>query len=145
MRATSFRWCPELPAPLAFEGTAALGSARNSQPNLVIDLLTCGVYHNHHHRWDTADPGWRGRDPRRTLWLSLALLVTIAATGRSNRAEEVRLAIGGYDPVAYFTDNKAVPGRAEHELVWDGARWRFATAAHRDLFARDPRALCPAI
>jgi YHS domain len=80
---------------------------------------------------------------RRTFWLSLALLVTMAATGRTNRAEEVALAIGGYDPVAYFTDSKAVPGRAEHELVWNGARWRFATAAHRDLFARDPERYAP--
>ena len=80
---------------------------------------------------------------RRTLWLSFALLVMTAGTGRPIRAEEVRLAISGYDPVAYFTDHKAVPGRADYEMVWHDARWRFATAAHRDLFARDPERYAP--
>ena len=51
--------------------------------------------------------------------------------------DEARLSIGGYDPVAYFTDGKPVPGNAEFEYVWHNARWRFASAAHRDLFVKD--------
>jgi hypothetical protein len=33
-----------------------------------------------------------------------------------------RLAIGGYDTVAYFTVGKAVPGSLESQTVWHDAR-----------------------
>ena len=56
---------------------------------------------------------------------------------------ETRLAISGYDPVAYFTDGKPVPGRTEFEHVWHDARWRFASAGHRDLFIGDPNRYAP--
>ena len=48
------------------------------------------------------------------------------------------LALSGYDPVAYFTDGKAVPGSSEFTFEWMNARWRFASAAHRDAFRADP-------
>ena len=57
--------------------------------------------------------------------------------------EGTRLSIGGYDPVAYFTDGKPVPGKTEFEYVWHDARWRFASAAHRDLFIKDPEHSAP--
>jgi enamine deaminase RidA (YjgF/YER057c/UK114 family) len=68
----------------------------------------------------------------------LVLLVYTAAWGG-----ETRLAIGGYDPVAYFTDGKPVPGLTEFEHVWHDARWRFASASHRDLFVGDPNRYAP--
>jgi hypothetical protein len=54
-----------------------------------------------------------------------------------------RLAIKGYDPVAYFTEGRPVEGSSEFEEVWNGARWRFATASHRDLFRADPDRYAP--
>ncbi|MBS0524532.1 MAG: hypothetical protein JSS04_12970 [Proteobacteria bacterium] len=48
------------------------------------------------------------------------------------------LAIQGYDPVAYFADGRPMKGSPEIEYVWDGQRYRFTTAAHRDLFKADP-------
>ena len=59
------------------------------------------------------------------------------------RGDEARLSISGYDPVAYFTDGKPVPGSSEFEYVWHHARWRFATAALRDLFVKDPEHYAP--
>jgi hypothetical protein len=58
-------------------------------------------------------------------------------------ADETRLSISGYDPVSYFTDGKPVPGKTEFEYVWHEARWRFASAAHRDLFVTDPEHYAP--
>ena len=49
-----------------------------------------------------------------------------------------RLAIGGYDTVAYFTAGKAVPGRLEHQTVWHDARWQFASKEDLDLFTANP-------
>ncbi|MGF1528003.1 MAG: hypothetical protein ACFCBW_14600, partial [Candidatus Competibacterales bacterium] len=49
-----------------------------------------------------------------------------------------KLAIGGYDPVAYFRNNRPVEGRGAFEVTWNGATWRFASAENRDRFQADP-------
>lgn len=53
------------------------------------------------------------------------------------------LAIGGYDPVAYFTQGKPVKGKSAHKVMWKGAVWTFASAAHREAFEADPRRFAP--
>ena len=53
------------------------------------------------------------------------------------------VAIRGYDTVAYFTEKRAVEGKPEFEHNWQDARWLFANAAHRDLFAQDPERYVP--
>ena len=53
------------------------------------------------------------------------------------------LALKGYDPVAYFTDGKPVQGTAEYEVVFDGQRYRFASAKHRELFKANPDKYAP--
>src|SRR4051794_24194707 len=50
------------------------------------------------------------------------------ATASRAIAEEVPLAIKGYDPVAYFTDGKPVRGLPETEYVWDEHRYLFSNA-----------------
>lgn len=72
------------------------------------------------------------------LALAAFLLAAPAAV-----ADELRLAIKGYDPVSYFTPGKPMPGSADISYDWDGARWQFADAAHRDLFRSDPDAYAP--
>ena len=67
----------------------------------------------------------------------------VALLGSGAWGDEARLSISGYDPVAYFTDGKPVPGKTEFEYVWRDARWRFAGAAHRDLFVKDPDHYAP--
>jgi enamine deaminase RidA (YjgF/YER057c/UK114 family) len=69
----------------------------------------------------------------------------LAATlfSSSARADEARLSIGGYDPVAYFTDGKPVQGKSDIETLWHRLRWRFASASHRDLFTKDPDRYTP--
>ena len=75
---------------------------------------------------------------------SAALLgLLVCLQGPTAWGEEARLSIGGYDPVAYFTDGKPVPGASEFEYVWHDARWRFASAGHRDLFVGDPNRYAP--
>ena len=79
----------------------------------------------------------------RPWWHPLALAAVLLLTTGPGRAEETRLAISGYDPVAYFTQSKPVPGRSEFEHRWQNARWRFASAANRDAFAGDPDRYAP--
>jgi hypothetical protein len=48
------------------------------------------------------------------------------------------LAIGGVDPVAYFTDGKVIQGDDKFELAQAGVVWRFRNADNRAYFAADP-------
>lgn len=59
---------------------------------------------------------------------------------RDNRSG---LALSGFDPVAYFLNETAVPGRPDYELSHDGAVWRFASAANRDAFREAPEIYTP--
>jgi enamine deaminase RidA (YjgF/YER057c/UK114 family) len=76
-------------------------------------------------------------------WFSVGLCVLLVLAAGPGRGEEARLAISGYDPVAYFTDGKPVPGQSEFEYPWNNARWRFASLAHRDAFAGNPDRYAP--
>lgn len=53
------------------------------------------------------------------------------------------LAIGGYDPVAYFTQGRAVAGSQDFMLKWHGAIWLFSTAENLEAFEMDPQAFVP--
>lgn len=53
------------------------------------------------------------------------------------------LAVGGYDPVAYFAQGEPVEGSSDHELEWNGATWRFSSAANMEKFRSDPAAWAP--
>tara|TARA_B110000858_G_scaffold198493_1_gene265715 strand:+ start:17328 stop:17768 length:441 start_codon:yes stop_codon:yes gene_type:complete len=48
------------------------------------------------------------------------------------------LAIEGYDAVAYFTEQRAVEGSADHTTNWKAANWRFSSAANLAAFQADP-------
>jgi hypothetical protein len=54
-----------------------------------------------------------------------------------------KVAIQGYDTVAYFTEGKPTKGTTDFEVEWQGARWRFASASHRDLFNKQPDTYAP--
>jgi hypothetical protein len=53
------------------------------------------------------------------------------------------LAIYGYDPVAYFTDNAPKLGRSDLEVKHAGVAWRFHNEGNRDAFARDSDVYMP--
>ena len=52
-------------------------------------------------------------------------------------------AVKGYDPIGYFTEKRPVKGVAEFEYVWNGTKWRFASAEHRAMFKIDPDKYAP--
>lgn len=53
------------------------------------------------------------------------------------------VAVSGYDPVAYFTEGRPVEGSKAFTATWNGATFRFASAANRDRFAANPEAFAP--
>ena len=54
-----------------------------------------------------------------------------------------KLAVGGYDPVSYFGPGGPAVGLADHQMQWNGATWRFASAESMAKFAADPAAYAP--
>jgi hypothetical protein len=74
---------------------------------------------------------------------ALALFATSVAAFSWAGAGELPLAIRGYDPVAYFSLQRATPGDARFELAWDEHRWQFSSAQNRDLFKADPVRYAP--
>jgi YHS domain-containing protein len=53
------------------------------------------------------------------------------------------VAIGGYDPVAYFTLGRPTQGVATFKTTYQGAEFRFATAANRATFIASPARYAP--
>ncbi len=71
------------------------------------------------------------------LVLGLALPV-FAQTKTLLNLDRDGLAIQGYDPVAFFTDQKPVKGDAKYVFKHEGAVYFFASKEHRDLFKTNP-------
>jgi hypothetical protein len=53
------------------------------------------------------------------------------------------LAIRGYDPVAFYTDGKPIPGSPDVELHYAGVIWRFRNTGNREAFAARPDVYVP--
>jgi hypothetical protein len=53
------------------------------------------------------------------------------------------LAINGFDPVAYFADASAQPGRQGMEYRFAGNTWRFRNEGNRAAFAENPEVYSP--
>jgi len=75
------------------------------------------------------------------LWLLATL--ALAVNGLTASPDTPTLGIKGYDPVAYFTLQRATPGSSQFEYQWDEHVWRFASAEHRELFKADPVKYAP--
>lgn len=69
--------------------------------------------------------------------------VIAAFTERVVSDRHTGLAIGGHDPVAYFTDAKALPGLPALEAEQGGAIWRFRNAENRRFFLARPDIYAP--
>jgi len=54
------------------------------------------------------------------------------------------IAIKGYDPVAYFTENKPVKGSPEIRSEHQGAIFLFSSQEHKSIFNKNPQKYVPA-
>lgn len=84
---------------------------------------------------------------RLNLVLSALVALSIALAGPVFGATPVDkdrngFAVRGWDVVSYF-DGKPLVGKSEFVQEWNGAKWRFATAAHRDAFVANPGKYAP--
>lgn len=54
-----------------------------------------------------------------------------------------RVAVGGYDPVAYFTDGHPVRGTTQFRIMHQGYEYHFANAEHLAAFRANPSRYLP--
>ncbi|QDG76678.1 YHS domain-containing (seleno)protein [Labrenzia sp. PHM005] len=79
----------------------------------------------------------------------LGLTALFSVTGFAVSADEITTftkggaAIGGTDPVAYFTEGKPVVGSDAYTFQHDDVTWKFSSAENRDKFAADPAKYAP--
>lgn len=66
-----------------------------------------------------------------------------SVAAEEGNAATPRVAIEGYDPVAYFTDGRPVKGSAALSFPFDEAVYYFANAEHQKMFAADPDRYAP--
>jgi len=84
------------------------------------------------------------RKAGRLAAFSLVAAMTLSGALLAGEINEVGgVAIKGYDPVAYFTDGKAVNGKPEFASTYKGATFRFASAAHKKAFDAAPDRYAP--
>jgi YHS domain-containing protein len=75
-----------------------------------------------------------------------ALSLILAVPGATFAGNDITLVnvdkngviLDGYDPVAFFTDNKPVLGSATFQTTYDGAIYYFASSQHKAMFDKDP-------
>ena len=72
-----------------------------------------------------------------------AVLLSSMSFAASTNIGTNDLAIQGYDPIAYFSQDKAVEGSAKFTATHEGAIYRFSSADNRDRFKADPERYAP--
>lgn len=66
-----------------------------------------------------------------------------AAPGPDVCVDMEGVTLNGYDAVAYFTEGRAVKGRADYSAEYRGAEYLFSSDQHRDMFKADPQKYAP--
>ena len=75
--------------------------------------------------------------------LIFLLVALIANSVFAQTNVENKIAIQGYDPVAYFESNKAIEGKKEITFEFNGAIYYFSSENNKTLFLKNPEQYLP--
>jgi YHS domain-containing protein len=78
-----------------------------------------------------------------TVAMSMSASAYDAASTSELNVDAKGVALRGHDPVSYFTSGVPAQGRADLTADHNGAVYRFASAANRDAFSKDPAKYAP--
>ena len=81
--------------------------------------------------------------PKAFITLLLLLIAFVSQGQTSEVFSTAEGAIGGYDPVAYFLQQKPVKGEANIYYEWKEAKWHFASTSNREMFIKNPEKYAP--
>src|SRR6516162_4472825 len=74
-----------------------------------------------------------------TMSLTLAATQVSGQTKTLVNADANGVSLHGYDPVAYFTDGKAVKGDPQYHSKYDGATYYFRSGDDKAAFDKEPQ------
>lgn len=90
------------------------------------------------------------------IGISIAALIVVALIGMKTTeitpisfgwhqeiSQSKNIAIGGYDVVSYFTDNKALKGNAKFSTTLDNVKWYFSSTDNLEIFISNPETYTP--
>lgn len=80
------------------------------------------------------------------LFVALLSVKTFAQSAAKRTSEfnlEKKVAIQGYDPVAYFKQKKAVKGKTTITSSYEGVIYYFSSQTNKDAFAKNPASYEP--
>lgn len=80
---------------------------------------------------------------RRSILVAALIVISPLRAQNVTPRPAKRVAIRGFDPVAYFTDSRATKGLPEFAADFDDVTYWFVSAAHRDTFLADPDRYAP--
>lgn len=75
------------------------------------------------------------------LFVAFLSATTFAQSAAKRTTEfnlEKKVAIQGYDPVAYFTQKKAVKGKSTLASSYEGVTYYFSSQTNKDTFSKNP-------
>ena len=84
----------------------------------------------------------------RILLFNFALLLLFSCSSSQEGLPETYhdngIALDGYDPVAYFVDQKAVKGSADYSCQYEGIVYHLSSSEHKQAFTENPTQYLPA-
>ncbi|MFV8327433.1 YHS domain-containing (seleno)protein [Flavobacterium sp. ZS1P14] len=84
---------------------------------------------------------WWGKKQILYMLVSVISLTTVAQTQNKQLTHfnlERKVALQGYDPVAYFKQGKAVKGKKELTATYEGVTYNFSIAVNKEYFLSNP-------
>lgn len=75
--------------------------------------------------------------------LSIVAIVSAAFAPAYWRDSATGLAIGGFDPIEYFSHGVSRRGHRNYEAVWRGVSWRFVNSGNQAEFKKNPTVYAP--
>ena len=73
-----------------------------------------------------------------SLFLMIVALSTVAPAKELLNVDRNGVAIQGYDPVSFFTDNRPVKGNEQFQSEYRGAKYYFVSSEHKAAFDKEP-------
>ncbi len=70
-----------------------------------------------------------------TLFMAVS---AVAATKSLVNVDKNGVGLQGYDPVAYFTQNRPVPGSPQFQSSYNGVKYYFVSAQDKNMFDANP-------
>ena len=78
----------------------------------------------------------------KTILTLLVAFISVTVSAQNSRTThfnlEKKVAIQGYDPVAYFTQKKAVKGKTSIAATYEGVIYNFSSQGNKELFLKNP-------